>query len=176
MLDLKDPVVLRFIERLVALSATEWDGIRERSYALASLRVKRIPPPRNPALENFIARTFNILQPTDEALERIAFAMQGWSQRMFQGMLAPRWRRHGTGPIRRLHETLELPYVDRIVRLDVLLLLLTMEHRAREAKRAGVRTWADMLREQYAPFEPVIPWASLVPTMLPGPTARTDST
>lgn len=171
MLDLKDPVVLRFIERLAVLPAAEWDAIAARMQALAKARYENSPPPRNPRLENFIARTFNILKPTDEMLEGIAHGVMGMSEKSLRGMLAPRWRTHGTGPIRRLTETLALPYVDRTVRLHVLLTLLNMEHRGRESKLQGHPSPAESLRHLYAAFEPVIPWATLVPTMLPGATA-----
>jgi hypothetical protein len=175
MLDLKDPVVLRFIERLVVLPAAEWDAIEARMRALSKARYEKSPPPRNPRLENFIARTFNILKPTDEMLERIGHAVMGMGEKSLRGMLAPRWRTHGTGPIRRLTETLALPYVDRTVRLHVLLTLLNMEHRGRTPKLKNHPSPAENLRELYAAFEPVIPWASLVPPLLPGATAPPES-
>ena len=167
--DPHDPVVRHFVDALVALPAREWDAIDARYTARARAMVAEGRLERNPRLENFMARTLNILQPSDAAMERIALAMMGMNRRLMERIIGgPAWRRQGTGPFRLLHEVLERPYVDKVLRMHVLLVVSLMQQRAQEP-------FAARLPDLYAPFEPSIPWASLVPPLLPATAATPDS-
>lgn len=167
--DPRDPVVRRFIDALVALPAREWDAIDARFSAETRTAVASGRLERNPRLENFIARTMNILQPSEATMKRVAYAIMGANRRILEAIVSgPAWRRQGTGPFRLLHEVLERPYVDAVLRMQVLLVVSLMQERAYEP-------FAVRLPDLYAPFEPSIPWASLLPPLLPGTATTPDS-
>lgn len=165
-IDLTDPVTLRFVERLIALPPAEWDAIGAR---LRVLSRHHADEPLPPALERTIGallRVLFFLRPSREALELFGRMLDGNIHRMELAALAPAWRRQGTGPIRHLVEVLERPWVTRFVRSWVHVTLAMIASRA----------WADDAQffHVYGPFEPTIPWSSLLPPSLPAPRATSE--
>ena len=159
-IDLNDPVITRFIGALITLTPSAWDAIDRRITSTAAAGPPIPPPPGVERTAKILAPIFDLFDPSPETLRSIMRRGSEVSSKLAVMALGPAWRRQGTGPVRRLTEVLERGYITTQLRVAVLLVILAMRVRAQEGN-------AEVLREIYAPFEPAIPWASLVPPLLP---------
>jgi hypothetical protein len=160
-IDTKDPMVRRFAEAIIAWTPRDWEALDARMTAHAKLWAERRGPPtlEEQRFFNFLARTRNLLDPSPETLKRIERGTLGLIRRLEYGTLGPRWRRQGTGLIRRLYETLEHPWVKPVARSRVAMIVGALSHRRYYP--------VDDLQRLYAPFEAAIPWTSIAPPLLP---------
>ena len=158
-IDTKDPMVRRFAEAIIAWTPGDWEALDARIAAHAKLRLERRGPPTldEQRFHNFIARTVKLLDPSPEAV-------MGMLRRLTYRSLGPRWRRQGTGLIRRLYETLEHPWVNPAARMQVAMTLAVLSNRRIHP--------IDLVQQMYAPFEAAIPWTLIAPSLLPGGTGE----
>jgi hypothetical protein len=163
-IDTKDPMVRRFAEAIIAWTPRDWEALDARISAHTKLWAERRGPPtlEEQRFENFLARTRKLLDPSPETIKRIERGLLGVMRRAEYRTLGPRWRRQGTGLIRRLYETLEHPWVTPFARSNVAMTLGALTHR-RDFP-------AELIQQLYAPFEAAIPWTSITPPLLPGGT------
>lgn len=159
-IDLTDPLTARFVARVVQLTARDWDGIHERLRARALAREFEPPPEWMQSIGRIVGAYVELAQPSPEGSMRVSRFVERASERMMRTQLGPAWRRQGVGPIRHLVEVLERPYVTSLARTWTHLVLALLAIRGRNGRD-------DDLRDAYAPFEPVIPFASLLPPLLP---------
>lgn len=159
-IDLTDPLTARFIARVVQLTARDWDDVDARLRAVSRTRQVEPPPPWMETAGRILGGYIELAQPSPEAVMRFQRFVENASARLMLATLGPAWRRRGVGPIRHLVEVLERPYVTPFARTWTHLVLMRLAVRARDERD-------DVLRDIYAPFEAVIPFASLLPPLLP---------
>ena len=160
LVDPTDPVAVRFIERIGVLTPSAWDAIDARIDAIAASWPREPTPPGVERMARILTPIFELFDPSPETL-RAAMRQAGkLSSKLLLAYVEPAWRRQGTGPARHLTELLDRGYITTQLRFWVVLTLLAIRLRSRADS-------AEALRDFYAPFEPVIPWASLVPPLLP---------
>ena len=173
-IDLTDSVIDRFIARLLTLTPTAWDAVDARMSAIFAA-LPPAPPPKiglgawllTPVLmPALLAAAW--ADPSPEAVKAFFDRVEDFSSRAMLRHLGPSWRRQGTGPVRHLVEVLTRGYITSQVRVWVIYLLAVLGRRGRDSD--GAR-----LRRLYAPFEPEIPWASLLPPLLAEPTAAFEA-
>lgn len=160
LIDPTDPVAVRFIERIGVLTPSAWDAIDARIDAIAA---SAPPGPIPPEIERTARILTPILELFDPSPETLLAAMRHagrLSSKLLLMYVEPAWRRQGTGPARHLTELLDRGYITTQLRFWVVLTLVAIRMRSRSDA-------AEALRNFYAPFEPVIPWASLLPPQLP---------
>ena len=165
-IDTKDPMVRRFAEAIIAWTPRDWEALDARIAAHAKLWAERRGPPtlEEQRFDSFIARTLNFLDPSPEGATRFERGTLGVIRRLDYRSLGPRWRRQGTGLIRRLYETLEHPWVTPFARSKVAMTLVALSHRGNFP--------IELIQRRYAPFEAAIPWTSIAPPLLPGGTGE----
>ena len=160
MIDPTDPVVVRFIDRICVLTPSAWDAIDARIDAMAASWAPGPTPPGVERMARILTPIFELFDPSPETLLAAMRHTGKLSSKLLLVYLEPAWRRQGTGPARHLTELLDRGYITTQLRFWVMLTLLAIRVRSRGDA-------ADVLRDLYAPFEPVIPWASLLPPLLP---------
>ena len=164
-IDLTDPVIDRFIASLLTLTPSAWDAIDARMSAILDALPPAPPPKVGLAAWRLVPVVAPVIfavawaDPTPAAVRVFYDRVGDLSSRALLRYLGPAWRRQGTGRIRHLVEVLARGYITSQVRAWVVYLLATMGHRGRGTNGAE-------LRDLYAPFDPEIPWVSLLPPLL----------
>ena len=164
-LDFTDPVTDRFIASLLTLTPSAWDAIDARMTAILDA-LPPSPPPKiglgARLLAPVLVPVFYAVawaDPSPAAVQAFCRRVGDLSSRAMLRYLGPAWRRQGAGPIRHLVEVLTRGYISSQVRAWVVYMLAIMGHRGRGKNGAE-------LRDLYAPFDPEIPWVSLLPPLL----------
>ena len=173
-IDLTDPVLDQFIARLITLTPSAWDAIDARMRVILDALPPAPPPKVGVAAWLLVPVVAPVIyavawaDPSPAAVQAFFNRAGDLSSRAMLRYLGPAWRRQGAGPIRHLVEVLARGYITSQVRAWVVYLLWIMGHRGRGKN-------ATELRDLYAPFDPEIPWLSLLPPLLAPSTGTVEA-
>lgn len=152
-----EPVVDRFLRRLLAFTPAQWAALDARLGAWFVERGYTGEPPRELRwVAKGVGAGLRLLPIPD-----VAFRFLGdWLQaRDGFGVIAPGWRRAGVGPLRLLIERMRQPGFPVQTRIWLPTAVHVVYARAHDG--------GDWQARFYEPLEPFIPWAELVAEAAP---------